>query len=210
MYLFFTLITWIIVIISAAVGDSERVEVKSGGNVTLRVETPGNVRKVMLKKCENRTEEPIILYCSPEEEKRGCSVKKSDRFSIRSDTESLSVIFGDARVSDEGCYTVSYIDVDNNVTEKLFEVTVSEQPLTTPAISTKGEETLGTNGTNTTVSEERNHRITYSIMGVTAGVIVVIYCKKSAGEADTGESLEMVVVNTTLSVNNEEGPVHGA
>lgn len=111
--------------LSAAVSDSERVEVKSGENVTLRVETPGNVRKAMLEKCEDGTGAPIIRYCSPEEEKRGCSVKKSDRFSIRSDTESLSVNFSDARVSDEGCYTVSYIDNFNIWKKKLFEVTVS-------------------------------------------------------------------------------------
>ncbi|XP_026072967.1 uncharacterized protein LOC113052750 [Carassius auratus] len=114
--------------LTAAVSDSERVEVKSGETLTLRVQTPGNVSRAtltLLKKSENRTEEPITLYCSPEEEERGCSVKKSDRFSITSDTESLSLIFGDVRVSDEGCYTVSYIDNFNIWTEKLFEVTVN-------------------------------------------------------------------------------------
>ncbi|XP_042606411.1 uncharacterized protein LOC109048274 isoform X1 [Cyprinus carpio] len=117
--------------IAGAVSDRERVEVNIGENVTLNVEIPGNVSRVTLmlqKKCENRTEEPIIRYCSPEEEKRGCTVKKSDRF--RFDTESSSVTFADARTSDEGCYIVSYIDVDNLLKEKFFEVTVNETPWT--------------------------------------------------------------------------------
>ncbi|KAF4096248.1 hypothetical protein G5714_022217 [Onychostoma macrolepis] len=113
------------VTVHGVVRDSERVEVKSGEHVTLFVKTPGNVSKVKLQKsCENEPEDPIIRYCSPEEKNRGCSAKESERFSIKTDTQGLSVTFVDARVSDEGCYVVSYIDVDDNAKEKLFNVTV--------------------------------------------------------------------------------------
>ncbi len=102
--------------------DIERVEVKSGENVTLRVDKPGNVTLVTLKK--DSTGDPIIIrYCSPVEEKRGCSAKRSHRYSISLDTESFNVTFVDARAADEGCYVVSYIDVAN-VKNKLFNVTV--------------------------------------------------------------------------------------
>lgn len=106
-----------------AESDIERVEVKSGESVSLRVEKPGNVSLVTLKNCEDRTD-PIIRYCSPLEEKSGCTAKKSDRFSFNFDTENLSVTFFDARASDEGCYVVAHIDVANNVKGKLFNVTV--------------------------------------------------------------------------------------
>ncbi|XP_058619941.1 uncharacterized protein LOC131532375 isoform X2 [Onychostoma macrolepis] len=107
------------------VRDSERVAVRSGEHVTLFVKTPGNLSKVKLQKsCENEPEDPIIRYCSPEEKNRGCSAKESERFSIKTDTQGLSVTFVDARVSDEGCYVVSYIDVDDNAKKKLFNVTV--------------------------------------------------------------------------------------
>ncbi len=102
--------------------DIERVEVKSGENVTLRVDKPGNVRRVTLKK--DRTGDPIIIrYCSPVEEELGCSAKRSHRYSINLDTESLNVTFVDSRAADEGCYVVSYIDVAN-LKETLFNVTV--------------------------------------------------------------------------------------
>ncbi|XP_058619940.1 uncharacterized protein LOC131532375 isoform X1 [Onychostoma macrolepis] len=109
------------------VRDSERVAVRSGEHVTLFVKTPGNLSKVKLQKsCENEPEDPIIRYCSPEEKNRGCSAKESERFSIKTDTQGLSVTFVDARVSDEGCYVVSYIDVDDNAKKKLFNVTVHD------------------------------------------------------------------------------------
>ncbi|KAL1249376.1 hypothetical protein QQF64_020381 [Cirrhinus molitorella] len=114
----------ICLVIAGAVSDSKRVKVKCGENITLHVETLGNVRRVSLQNCENRTGDPIIRYCSPEEEKSGCTAKESERFSIRCDTGSLSVTFVDARVSDEGCYAVSYIDVANIFKKKLFNVTV--------------------------------------------------------------------------------------
>ncbi|KAI2643006.1 putative cytosol aminopeptidase [Labeo rohita] len=88
-------------VIAGSVSDS----VKSGESVTLRVKTPGlgNMTKVTLQKnCQNRTGDPIILYCSPDEKKRGCSVNESKRFSIKFDRGSFSVTFADARVSDEG------------------------------------------------------------------------------------------------------------
>lgn len=104
--------------------DIERVGVKSGENGTLRVDKPGNVRKVTLKNCEDRRVDPILRYCSPVEEERGCSAKRSDRYSINFDTESLNVTFVDARAADEGCYVVSYIDDVATVKETLFNVTV--------------------------------------------------------------------------------------
>ncbi len=111
--------------LSGAVSDIERVGVKGGENVTLRVDKPGNVRRVTLKNCEDRKVDPVILrYCSPVEEERGCSAKKSDRYSINLDTESFNVTFVDARAADEGCYVVSYIDVVATVKETLFNVTV--------------------------------------------------------------------------------------
>ncbi len=103
--------------------DIKRVEVKSGENVTLRVDKPGNVRRVTLKK-DRRGDPVIILYCSPVEEESGCSAKKPDRYSINLDTESLNVTFVDARAADEGCYVVSYIDVVATVKKTLFNVTV--------------------------------------------------------------------------------------
>ncbi len=70
------------------------------------------------------TGDPIIRYCSSVEEKRGCTTKESKRFSVNIDTENLNVTLVDARVSDEGCYVVSYIDVSNNEKKKWFNVTV--------------------------------------------------------------------------------------
>lgn len=252
MRLFFTFITCIIVVIAGAVSDNVIVKVRRGENCPLSVRTSELKIVSRLTVRRNGTQE-IFRYCSPEEQNHGCKPINPERFSLRIGNENVSVTVLDANTSDEGVYDVEVIDDKHNRIHKKFTVALTEQlpstinpeppsihPLTTPAISTKGEETLRTNGPTTTVSEEQNHKITWGIIGglsgVTAVVIGIIYYKKKkqnnhiadegtedpgedtslnsntngAGEPDTGESLEMVVVDTNFSVDNEEGPELGA
>ncbi|KAI2649428.1 DNA-directed RNA polymerase II subunit rpb1 [Labeo rohita] len=277
-------------VIAGAVSDGERVEVKSGENVTLRVEKPGlgKARLVTLQKnCENGTENDI--YCSPEEEMSGCTAKKSEKLSFIMDGDSFSVILVDVTASDEGCYAVSHVDFTNIVTTQKFIVKInvlckctdttltlngmatrgpelkpvkereaavpsqdpasnvgedvsqkqlpstinpelpSINPFSTPALTTKSEETFETDGPTATVSTGRNGKISLGIkvfiIGVLIAVIIGIICYKkasvitdlnknspflqSAGEPGTDESLE-IVVETNSSAYNEEGPLPGA
>ncbi|XP_016349592.1 uncharacterized protein LOC107694418 isoform X2 [Sinocyclocheilus anshuiensis] len=202
MHRFFLLIIACLAI-AGAVSDSERVEVKSGKSVTLRVETPGNVRRVTLtlrKNCEDRTGDPIIRYCSPGEEKNGCPAKKSDRFSVRFDTESLSIIFVDARVSDEGCYVVSYFDVANILKERFFDVTVHGSLETPEDFPNKAKET------HWTISPEYLYIIAVGIALLTAFVILVIICVinciincQKKKQNSTGDPEEMISLSSTSS-----------
>ncbi|XP_050952846.1 uncharacterized protein LOC127154993 [Labeo rohita] len=236
-------------VIAGAVSDGERVEVKSGENVTLRVEKPGlgKARLVTLQKnCENGTENDI--YCSPEEEMSGCTAKKSEKLSFIMDGDSFSVILVDVTASDEGCYAVSHVDFTNIVTTQKFIVKIngpvterdaavpsqgdpnvaedvsqepvkereaavpsqdpasnvgedvsqkqlpstinpelpSINPFSTPALTTKSEETFETDGPTATVSTGRNGKISLGIkvfiIGVLIAVIIGIICYKKKGQ----------------------------
>ncbi|XP_042606414.1 uncharacterized protein LOC122134426 [Cyprinus carpio] len=200
MCLFFTFITCIIVIIAGAVSDNVIVKVRRGENLPLSIRTSELKIVSRLTVRKDGTQE-IFRYCSPEEQNYGCKPINPERFSLRIGNESVSVTVLDANTSDEGVYDVEVIDDKHNRIHQKFTVALTEQlpstinpeppsihPLTTPAISTKGEETLRTNGTNTKFSEELNHKIIWGIIGgiigglsgVIAVVSGIIYYKKAS------------------------------
>ncbi|XP_016111020.1 uncharacterized protein [Sinocyclocheilus grahami] len=253
MCLLFTLITCF-VITAGAVSDNEIVKVNRGESFPLFVRA-SEPKIVSLRKIHRNGTQEVFRYCSSEEQKHGCKPVTSGRFSHSTDEEDFSVTVFAASTSDAGVYRLEVIDAKNRSIQQKFTVALTEQlpstinpeppsthPLSTPAVSTKGKETLGTNGPNTTVSTEQNSKITWCIIGGLSGVItgaivvtgIICYRKRKknnhiadddtedpgegthlnsntngAGEPATDESLE-IVIDTNLSVDNEEGPELGA
>lgn len=208
------------------------IKVRRGENFPLSVRTSELKIVSRLTVRRNGTQE-IFRYCSPEEQNHGCKPINPERFSLQILKDNVSVTVLDANTSDEGVYDVEVIDDKHDRIQQKFTVVLTEQPFTTPAISTKGEETHPT----TTVSTERNHKVTWGLAGVIAVAIVVIFgiicCKKKkqgsadddlenplkqlhsntntngVGEPATDEVLE-TVDETNCSVDNEEGPENGS
>ncbi len=102
------------------------VEVKRGEQFSLSVRTsePKTVRRFTVRR--NGTQE-VFRYCSPEEQNHGCKPINSDseRCSLHTGKENVSVTFLHASTSDEGVYDVEVIDNENKVIPQNFTVTLT-------------------------------------------------------------------------------------
>ncbi|XP_016410347.1 uncharacterized protein LOC107742019 [Sinocyclocheilus rhinocerous] len=228
MCLLFILITCF-VITAGAVSDNGIVKVNRGANVSLFVRA-SEPKMVSLRKVQKNGTQEVFRYCSSDEQNHGCKPINSGRFSLQIGNENFSVTFLAANTSDEGVYSVEVIDDKNKRIQQKFTVALTEQlpstinpeppsthPLSTPAISTKGKETLGTNGPTTTVSTEQNCKITWGIIEGLSGVITVaivvtlIICyrkrKKNnhiADDDDTEDPGEGTHLNSMEQVNQPQ------
>ncbi|XP_052450692.1 uncharacterized protein LOC128011930 [Carassius gibelio] len=202
MYIFFTFITWIIVIISGAVSDNVIVKARRGENCSLSVRSSELNIVSRLTVRRNGTQE-IFRFCSSEERNHGCKPINSSRISLRIDKEIVSVTVLDVNTSDEGVYDVEVINDTNNRIRQEFTVSLTESPETAEDIPT-----------------ETPWTISLKILNITAGVIAAIglglvllliiysiYRKKNhnAADADGAEDPEIIPLSSNTAAREATG-----